>query len=78
LVRTVRQECLDRLLILGTGYLARILDDYLRHYNEHRPHRSLDQQSPERHTAPPSHHAPSTARRRDILGGLIHEYRNAA
>ncbi len=41
-VRTIRQECLDWLLILSRGHLARVLDEYLHHYNDQRPHRSLD------------------------------------
>ncbi len=34
-VRTVRSECTDRLLILSEGHLRRVLDRYVRHYNEH-------------------------------------------
>jgi putative transposase len=45
-VSTVRHECLDRLLIFHERQLARVLADYETHYNTHRPHRSLDQQSP--------------------------------
>jgi hypothetical protein len=80
-VRTVRRECLDRILILGAGHLARVLDEYVEHYNEHRPHRSLDQRPPEAHDTPLARHhtfPPSIIRRRDVLGGLIHEYRAAA
>jgi transposase InsO family protein len=39
-VRTVRQECLDWMLIWGRGHLERVLDEYVRHYNDGRPHRS--------------------------------------
>jgi hypothetical protein len=38
-VRSVRQECLDRILVLGRGHLERILHVYADHYNHHRPHR---------------------------------------
>jgi len=38
-VRTVRQECLDWMLIWGRRHLERVLDEYLRHYNHERPHR---------------------------------------
>jgi transposase InsO family protein len=45
-VRTIRRECLDRLLILGRRHLQHVLVAYLRHFNEHRPHRALGQRSP--------------------------------
>ena len=45
---TVRQECLDRILILGRNQLKQVLAEYITHYNEHRPHRALDQQAPQR------------------------------
>src|SRR6266511_4175546 len=45
-IGTVRRECLDRILIVNRRHLERILPVYIRHYNEHRPHRSLDQQPP--------------------------------
>jgi putative transposase len=80
-VGTVRRECLDRILILGSGHLKRVLRDYVDHYNKHRPHRSLHQRPPEQHDTPVPHDpasSPNCLRRRDILGGLIHEYRTAA
>jgi transposase InsO family protein len=45
-VGTVRRECLDRLLIFVEGHLRAVLDDYVRHYNSHRPHRSLGKGRP--------------------------------
>jgi putative transposase len=75
-VRTVRADCLDRILILGRRHLEHVLRVYRRHYNEHRPHRAL-------HLLPPNGRAPTPlsptdlARRRDLLGGLIHEYEAA-
>jgi putative transposase len=41
-VRTVRTDCLDRILILGRRQLEHVLRVYRRHYNEHRPHRSFE------------------------------------
>jgi putative transposase len=75
-VRTVRAECLDWLLILNRRHLERVLRVYVDHYNTQRPHRALDFQPPE-----PRHEAITTGsqiRRRDRLGGLIHEYHRAA
>jgi putative transposase len=78
-VGTVRRECLDHLLIVGPRHLRRVRTEYVGHYNGHRPHRALQQQPPGRPNAPGLQ--PSTAgpvRRRDVLGGLIHEYSQAA
>jgi putative transposase len=41
-VGSVRRECLDRLLIFNRRQLERVLRVYVRHYNDHRPHRALD------------------------------------
>lgn len=44
-VRTVREECLDRLIILNERHLRRVLQDYVVYYNARRPHHGLDQDS---------------------------------
>ena len=80
-VGTARRECLDRLLIPGRRHLEQILTEYLVHYNEHRPHRALDQRAPKRlGLIPASMDDPDPTRLRstEILGGLIHEYRLVA
>jgi putative transposase len=76
-VGTARRECTDRLLIIGRRHLTVVLDEYLTHYNQHRPHQSLRQQPPHPRPATP---APSgwRERRRPVLGGLINEYDRAA
>jgi putative transposase len=74
-VRTLRADCLDQILIFGRRH-QHVLRVYRCHYNEHRPHRAL-------HLLPSSGRAstPLNAvthlRRRDLLGGLIHEYEAA-
>jgi transposase InsO family protein len=75
-VGSARRECTDRLLITGRRHLTAVMDEYVRHYNDHRPHQSLDQQPPQPRHAPAP--AGSTIRRRPILGGLINEYDRAA
>jgi putative transposase len=49
-VRTVRRECLDHLLVFGERHLQQVLSEYLRHYNEERPHRGLSLETPEPRT----------------------------
>jgi putative transposase len=79
-VGTVRRECLDQLLIAGGQQLVRVLRTYIEHYNRHRPHRSLGHMAPVASVRPESRTAPAFAQlhRRDLLGGLIHEYEPAA
>ena len=45
-IRSVRQECLDKILVLSEGHLWRVLKEYQTYYNTRRPHQSLEQQSP--------------------------------
>jgi transposase InsO family protein len=81
-VGSVRRECLDRLLIFDRRQLEHALRVYIRHFNQHRPHRALDLRPPDRGsgTDPPPTATlyPLQIRRRDLLGGLIHEYEAAA
>jgi putative transposase len=45
-IGTLPRECLDRILILGPHHLESVLVEFIEHYNEHRPHRSLTQRCP--------------------------------
>jgi putative transposase len=75
-IRTLRTDCLDRILILGRRHLEHTLRVYRTHYNRHRPHRALDLLPPNgRDPTPPN--TATRLHRRDLLGGLIHEYRAA-
>jgi putative transposase len=75
-VRTVRAECLDWLLIIGRCHLETVLRIYTAHYNRERPHRGLALLSPDSTNADPP--TGGEIKRRDRLGGLIHEYHRAA
>ena len=75
-VRTLRTDCLDRILILGRRHLEHVLRVYRRHYNEHRPHRALELVPPNGRDPTPLK-GPARLRRRDLLAGLIHEYEAA-
>jgi hypothetical protein len=79
-VRTVRTGCLDWLLIVGRSHLEQVLRVYVEHDNRHRPHRSLGFEAPDRPAGlvVVGEDQPGGAARRDLLGGLLHQYRPAA
>jgi putative transposase len=77
-VGSIRRELLDRILIVNQRHARGVLREYERHYNTHRPHRTLDQAAPLR---PLPHWATTEihdVRRHDRLGGLLHEYQQVA
>jgi len=73
-VRTVREECLDHMLILNEAHLQRVLNEYVGYYEQARPHQGLDQQTPI--PRPPSD-ASGIIQKRKILGGIINDYYRA-
>jgi hypothetical protein len=77
-VRTVRNECLDHMLILGRGQLERVLREYVTHYNRQRPHRGIDLGVPVPDSGMTSIPPSLNVDRRDVRGGLIHEYHPVA
>jgi putative transposase len=77
-IGTVRRELLDRMLTLNQRHLGTVLAEYVAHFNAHRPHRTLNQAAPLQPLPPPASPSQLRVRRRDRLGGLIHEYSQAA
>jgi transposase InsO family protein len=78
-LRSVRQECLDHLLIMQERQLQRVLNAYAAYFNRARPHQGIAQQIPERFRLVPS--AQETVKKviaLPVLGGLHHDYRWAA
>jgi transposase InsO family protein len=76
-IRTARAECTDQILIYNEQHLRHVLAEYAHHYNSARPHRALQLRAP----ADDPDVIPFPAQRiqrHDVLGGLIHEYRNTA
>ena len=67
-------------MIVNEHHLRRVLTEYLRHYNTTRPHRALGQLAPvQADTRPPEINlAGHRIRRKQVLGGLTHEYLIAA
>ena len=77
--RSVRQECLDHLLLLGETHLRRALAEYVAYFNQARPHQGRDQRVP----VPSGPPAQARLNAGDIiaipiLGGLHHIYRRAS
>jgi transposase InsO family protein len=77
-IASARHECLDRVLITGERHLRLVLGEYTGHYNLHRPHRAIQQSPPVGRPHPPTLGGNVRVLRRDRLGGLIHEYSQAA
>jgi transposase InsO family protein len=75
-VRTFRSECLDQLLVVSRRHLESVLDEYVRHYNEARPHRGLQLSQPI--PSPVTTIGGGAIIRRDSLGGIVCEYDRAA
>jgi len=80
IIGTLHRELLDRLLIVNERHLRQVLAGYLQHYNTARSHRALSQLAPAQAHTPPSeiNLAEHRIRRKQVLGGLIHEYQIAA
>ena len=78
-LRSVRQECLDHLLILHEKQLQRVLNQYVAYFNQARPHQGIQQQIPE---LPVPSASPHNQREKviavPVLGGLHHDYRRVA
>jgi putative transposase len=70
-VRTVRQECLDHLLIVNENHLERVLVEYINFYNARRPHQGIQQQTPIPYAKAKGI---NLVKSRPILGGIVHDY----
>jgi putative transposase len=81
-VQTCRRELLDRTLIWNQPHLLRALREFGHFYNEHRPHQGIANARPPQPLpvplAAPDQLASLDIRRRDRLGGVLHEYQHAA
>ena len=67
----MREECLDKLLIINQAHLRRVMNDYVAFFNTARPHQGIEQQIPVPQT---DHHTAGLVRCRNVSGGIIHDY----
>ncbi|WP_238935552.1 transposase [Saccharopolyspora spinosa] len=76
-IRSVREECTNRVLTFDRGHAEKIRQEHACHFNTHRPHQARDQRAP---LDDPNVIPLPTARieRRKAVAGLINEYRQAA
>jgi putative transposase len=76
-VRTLKAELTDRMLIFSQQHLRVVLTEYVRHYNDRRPHRARNLRPP-RPTYPVMDLSHERIARRPVLSDLINEYERAA
>jgi putative transposase len=74
-VRSVREECLERIIILNQTHLSYALRAYEQYFNEARPHQGIKQGIP---CPPTTRSTTGNVERRDTLGGALHDYYRAA
>ncbi len=74
-VRTVREECLDKIIILNETHLRRVMREYIEYYNTARPHQGIKQQIPVPKTVATTG---GSIRCRSVLGGILHDYHRVA
>ncbi|MGE3877899.1 MAG: integrase core domain-containing protein [Planctomycetota bacterium] len=73
-VLSIKRECLDRLILLGTGHLVRAVDEFVVHYNLERPHQGLGNEL----ITKPRANGAGEVMVGERLGGLLKHYRKAA
>ena len=77
-IGTLRRECLDHMIVVNERHLARVLREYVEHYNTTRPHRTLGLDSPNGRAPQKKPGDSAEVVRHQVLGGLQSEYKWAA
>ena len=75
LVRSIKEECLSRMIFFGEPSLRRALQEYVEHYHRERPHQGIGNELIE---AGPRPTTGNDVRCDERLGGLLRHYRRAA
>jgi hypothetical protein len=70
-IRSLRQECLDRTIVLNEAHLRWVLAEYVSYYTQRRSHQALQHLPPE---APDAYPCEGNILARSVLGGLINDY----
>jgi transposase InsO family protein len=73
-IGTLRRECLDHVIVVDEQHLRSVLAEFVRYYNQERPHRTLGLQTPDSRSRPLT----GPVRSRPVLNGLHHVYERAA
>ena len=74
-VRSIREECLDRVILFGERRLRQVIGEFVAHYHGERNHQGLGNEL----IAPKcDHRAGTNVRCRERLGGLLLSYDHAA
>ena len=74
-VRSIKSECLDRMILFGERHLRRALDQFLAHYHCERNHQGLGNELIQRPSSPNGEGPVECTER---LGGLLNFYHRAA
>ena len=73
-VRSVKEDCLERMILFGEASLHRAIREYVEHYHAERPHQGLDNEI----IAPTPRRGEGNIERVERLGGLLRHYRRVA
>jgi len=74
-VRSIREECLDRIIPMGEAHFRRAVREFVEHYHLERNHQGLDNRSI---AWEPAVEPVGPVRRRQRLGGILNYYAHAA
>jgi putative transposase len=74
-VRSIKEECLDRVIVIGERHLRRTLSEFVVHYHRERNHQGLGNELIHPLTRPD---ASGPVRRRQRMGGMLNYYCRAA
>lgn len=75
-VRSIKEECLDQMIIFGERRLREVIDEYVEHYHRERPHQGIGNALIQSSAVPPNPEDPLAGRQR--LGGLLCSYHRVA